>query len=67
MKKITLERACNVIEGICLINEGNKDLDKIYRIVHLVSNCKNKHPEWRKDFLKMEKFLIKEKIVGEIK
>jgi len=67
MNKITPERVCNVIEGMCLINEDSEDLKKVYRVVHLVSTCKNKHPEWRKDFLKMEKYLIKENIVSEVK
>jgi len=31
-------------------------LDQIYRYSHLISNCKNPHYKWRKEFYIVEKF-----------
>ena len=65
--EITPERALAVIEGLCLAAASEDPfILQIYEIAHIggSTKCKNKHNDWKKKFLEIEKKLINEKIIS---
>ena len=59
------------IEGFCILYENGPKtkqqaeliISDIYKAAHLASNCKNIHLNWRKEFLEMDKWMKKHKII----
>lgn len=63
------KRILKVIEGLTMgefeHNDPQKSLEQIYTFAHLASDCKNRHEDWRKEFLEVEKFLIDKGIISD--
>lgn len=59
------KRICRVVEKLVLIwhngaynlETAEAILDRIYRFVHLQSECENSHRDWIEEFYKLEKKL----------
>lgn len=63
LNSITDKRILKVIEGLTMGEldhlDPQKSLDQIYTFAHLAGECKNKHADWRKEFIGVERALVK--------
>ena len=68
---ISDKRILKVIEGLTMGDLVHKDLqkalDQIYTFAHLAGTCKNRHEDWRKDFLECEKFMVDNGLISQCK
>jgi len=66
-KRPSARRICKVVESICLgfstggynIQSMDTGMKKIYRFVHLQSDCENPHYDWREEFEEIERGIKK--------
>ena len=67
-KLLSAQRVCEVIEGLIIaIDNQYINKDDIYKLVHMANkNCRNNHPEWIKEYLKLESKLVRENIIGKV-
>jgi len=67
---ISDKRILKVIEGFTMgeftHNDPNDSLDRIYKFSHLAGTCKNKHEDWRKEFIECERFMIDNGLISEV-